>query len=172
MKQLITAALCTALLAGAAPAKAHVTDHSDPDDVRGKLDVRKASLEHDGFDYVVSITTYKGWGRKALKGISGGMNIYLDTAGDDRLNYYAVIYTKKNKKMACDLYNRKGDLKAEADASKRGSSTAVCELPAGRIKRDSKTVKWAVQTSWRLSQDNYTYDYVPNEGYFKHKIPR
>jgi hypothetical protein len=46
-----------------------------------------------------------------------------------------------------------------------------CEVRAGTLKRDRKNFKWAVQTSWRLSNGSYTFDYAPNEGYLTHKIP-
>jgi hypothetical protein len=170
MKRITLATLMLLLLAASAPAYAHVQKVRDPDDVNGRLDIKKISLEHD-FDYVFTIKMQSGWGPKAIKAGRGGINVYVDSAGDERFNYLLVIAKDKKKNISCLVYNRKGDLKSKADAKKTSGTTVNCEVRPGTFRRDRKNFKWAVQTSWRLSKDSYTFDYAPNEGFVRHKIP-
>lgn len=156
-------------LAVAAPAQAHVQRERDNDDVQGHLDIKRALFRHEVTELIFEIKMHDGWAPRAIKGINGGINLYLDTAGDDRLNYVVVI-AKLNKGFDCRAYNRKGDLKTTGDAEKISGDTIRCTLSAGSIRRDGRNFKWAAQTSWKLSKDNYTYDYAPNEGYFSHKL--
>lgn len=168
----LLAATATLLLMVLAPAaNAHTQDHRDPDDVRGHLDIKKITFEHEIIDWTFTLETHDGWGVKAIGGVNGGINIYLDTAGDDRLNYY-IVFSKDKKKVACTMYNRKGEERAEGEARKTSGTTVECVVRSGSIRRDTKNVKWAFQTSWKLSKDVYEYDYAPNEGYSKHKVPR
>ncbi len=171
MTSRVLAATATLLLVLAAPAaNAHVQSERDPDDVRGHLDMAKVSFDHDLVSWTFTMTSHDGWAPKAIGGVNGGINVYLDTAGDDRLNYY-IVFSKEKKKVVCTIYNRKGELKSEGDANKTSGKTVSCEIRSNSLQRDTKNVKWAFQTSWKLSKDVYEFDYAPNEGYAKHKVP-
>ena len=60
------------LIAGGLPAGAHVQVIEDPNDTPGKLDIKKAKLNHEGDKVTLFLRTYDRWSKRALRHLSGG----------------------------------------------------------------------------------------------------
>ena len=72
MRRIIVAAVVTAmLLVGNLPAQAHRQAVEDANDTRGKLDIKKAILNHDDTTVVLILRTYERWRSRLLREARG-----------------------------------------------------------------------------------------------------
>ena len=83
------AALVTIALI-AVGATAHDTDFRDPDDTKGKLDVRQVRLAHVGQPPVWTTVTFGEWGTAEMWD-RGYITVLLDTLGGEGVDYYLLI---------------------------------------------------------------------------------
>ena len=83
------AALVTVALV-AVVAGAHHTDLLDPNDTRGKLDVRQVRLAHQPVPPVWTIVTFAEW-RTAEMWDRGYIVVLLDTSQGERADYYLLV---------------------------------------------------------------------------------
>ena len=83
------AALATVALV-AIVASAHHTDLLDPNDTRGKLDVRQVRLAHQPLPPVWTVVTFAEW-RTAEMWDRGYILVLLDTSGGERADYYLLV---------------------------------------------------------------------------------
>lgn len=81
---LVTVALMTVV------AGAHDTDFMDPDDARGKLDVRQVRLAHVSGPPTWTITTFGDWTTKEMWD-KGYVMVLLDTKGGVAAEYYLLV---------------------------------------------------------------------------------
>jgi hypothetical protein len=81
---LVTVAL-VAIVAGA-----HHTDLLDPNDTRGKLDVKQVRLAHQPLPPVWTVVTFAEW-RTAEMWDRGYIMVLLDTSGGERADYYLLV---------------------------------------------------------------------------------
>jgi hypothetical protein len=81
---LVTVAL-VAIVAGA-----HDTDLLDPNDTRGKLDVRQVRLAHQPLPPVWTVVTFAEW-RTAEMWDRGYIMVLLDTSGGERADHYLLV---------------------------------------------------------------------------------
>jgi hypothetical protein len=88
MRRLLVLAVAGFVLLGATSAVASHKDVFDPDDVHGLLDLRKVSVY--GGPPVWNIRTYNSW-RASTIWDKGYVLVYLDTFGDERYDYYALV---------------------------------------------------------------------------------
>jgi len=71
-------------------AGAHDTDLQDPDDARGKLDVRQVRLAHVGGPPTWTIVTFGEWSTAAMWD-RGYIMVFLDTQGGSGAEYYLLV---------------------------------------------------------------------------------
>jgi hypothetical protein len=89
------AAMATALLAALA-AGAHDTDLKDPNDVRGKLDVREVRLAHATGAPKWTIATFAEWGAFSMWD-RGYLEVLLDTRREEDPEYYVLIRSNRSE---------------------------------------------------------------------------
>ena len=137
MKKMLVAALTCAALAVPGYSSAHVVSANDPNDVSGRLDIRRFGMEHGNkillgikFDQSVNKGDF-------AQGNSANFN--LETSGDavpDR----RVEIKRKNGKLKCTLFkssnnNRVGAVRAKLDGAK-----VECEYPDRLLSRTPKAL--------------------------------
>ncbi len=71
-------------------ARAHDTDLLDPDDTRGKLDVRQVRLAHDAGPPLWTVVTFARWGIGEMWD-RGYVMVLLDTQGGEAPDFYLLV---------------------------------------------------------------------------------
>lgn len=89
----LAAAIATAMLA-ALVAGAHDTDFTDPNDTRGKLDVREVRLAHDTRAPVWTVVTFAEWGVYEMWD-RGYLEVLLDTRRGEDAEYYLLVRSNR-----------------------------------------------------------------------------
>lgn len=122
------AALLTVALVGAI-AGAHDTDLTDPDDTRGKLDVKQVRLAHQPGPPFWTIVTFGEW-RTAEMWDRGYLLVFLDTKEGPGAEYYLLI-----RSVRVDLLGSLWRVRNTGPDSYLGS------VPARRLSRRSASVQ-------------------------------
>jgi hypothetical protein len=128
------AAITTALLA-AFVAGAHDTDFNDPNDTRGKLDVRQVKLAHDSGAPRWTVVTFAEWGAFEMWD-RGYVEVLLDTRRKKPPEYYVLVRSSRS-----ELQGTLWRLHAVGPDSHLGS------VPVTRPSRRSVSVQLGL---WRL----------------------
>lgn len=89
------AAVATALLA-ALVAGAHDTDFRDPNDARGKLDVREVRLAHEEGAPKWAMVTFARWGALEMWD-RGYLEVLLDTRREEDPEYYVLVRSNRSE---------------------------------------------------------------------------
>jgi hypothetical protein len=89
------AAIVTALLAALA-AGAHDTDLTDPNDTRGKLDVREVRLAHETRTPIWTVVTFADWGVREMWD-RGYVEVLLDTRSGEKIEYYLLVRSNRSE---------------------------------------------------------------------------
>jgi hypothetical protein len=84
------------IVAIALSAGAHDTDLRDPNDTRGKLDVREVLLGHEPGPPRWTVITFARWSIPEMWD-RGYVEVLLDTKGDDRAEYYILVRSNRKK---------------------------------------------------------------------------
>jgi hypothetical protein len=77
-------------------AGAHDTDLRDPDDARGKLDIREVRLAHDTRTPRWTVVTFSKWGNRRMWD-RGYVEVLLDTRRTELAEYYLLVRTNRSK---------------------------------------------------------------------------
>jgi hypothetical protein len=88
------AAAAATVLAMALVAGAHDTDLKDPDDSRGKLDIREVRLAHETRTHRWTVVTFSKWGNLEMWD-RGYVEVLLDTRRTDVADYYLLVRTNR-----------------------------------------------------------------------------
>ena len=91
----VAAAIATAMLAALA-AGAHDTDLKDPNDTRGKLDVREVRLSHRTASPRWTVVTFADWGVFEMWD-RGYVEILLDTRMERDPEYYLLVRASRSE---------------------------------------------------------------------------
>ena len=89
MKRLLVLAVAVVLASTALIASATHQEVRDPNDTRGKLDIRRVEIVGDAANRWV-ITTDRGWAVRRIFD-RGFFLIHFDTFGDDHYDYYVLL---------------------------------------------------------------------------------
>ncbi|HET9673002.1 MAG TPA: hypothetical protein VFQ40_09175 [Actinomycetota bacterium] len=84
------------VVAMALVAGAHDTDLTDPDDARGKLDIRKVRLAHEDHPPMWTVVTFSRWGNFEMWD-RGYVEVLLDTRHTEEAEYYLLVRTDRSK---------------------------------------------------------------------------
>jgi len=98
----------------ALPASAHHTDLRDPNDVRGKLDIREVQLAHREAPPVWTVVTFQKWRIREMWD-RGYVLVFLDTMGTADPDYFALVRSD-GERMRATLYR---DRRKAADVAVR-----------------------------------------------------
>ena len=89
------AAAAATVLAMTLVAGAHDTDLRDPDDTRGKLDIREVRLAHETRTHRWTVVTFSKWGNRAMWD-RGYVEVLLDTRRTELADYYLLVRTDRS----------------------------------------------------------------------------
>jgi hypothetical protein len=162
----VVAGVVVVLVAGALAATSHTVRIQDPNDVRGKLDVREVRLRYDPGPATWSVITYQPWIARQIWD-RGHFFIFLDTLGDERPEYYAVIHSMRTRLVA-ELRRFYDDLILMRLPVSRTARTSVSvRVPLFKLKFGSARTSyhWSAMTSFVGPVCQMTcFDLVPNSG--------
>ena len=142
--------------------------YEDPNDTKGRLDVKK--VEVAGAKRVrYKVFTFQSWNPNELRD-HGFVIVFFDTFGNNRFDYFALVRSNGDG-MNGSLWrdrSRKKDYKVANLKTWRPSARSVgVRVPIGRMKwpasRDHYT--WRVQTLFSGGEcRSVCFDVVPNDG--------
>lgn len=139
-------------------ASAHLGGHSDPDDVDGKLDMRRVELARSGRQLTVTVRTHDRFRREDL--YEQGFFFLLDSRRDKRWDFTLRI-NDHHGFPRCTLYGRDGYERYGNDAIK-GPRSLSCSFPRADLNQ-TRHLRWRVR-----SYDWPNTDLAPNKGWYRH----
>jgi hypothetical protein len=147
----------------------------DPNDTKGLLDVRQVTFEPGIHPPRWTIATFAPFTEDATRD-RGFVFVYLDTIGDERFDYYALILSN-GRHLAGSLWRhpkRGSDVRLMGLDVRRDSDTdASIRIPLGALKiGEFRTIyRWSVVTTFAGRVCRRTcIDRVPDEGTFEQPI--
>jgi hypothetical protein len=171
-------AIAVAIATIAALATASHVPVADPDDTRGPLDVRRASLHHDDGPPEWTVLTFRTWSTSSIWD-SGHVFVFLDTLGSREPDHFVHVGSTGNQLRAV-LWRtfpsggpRDRALRRVAAwrDSKRGASTRV-RLRSLTIGPHRTFFRWWVYTSYVGIRCRATcLDRAPNGGSIEQWLP-
>jgi hypothetical protein len=171
MACLTVAGVAAAALAGG-PSRAQV---QDPNDTRGLLDVRRVWFEPEADPPRWTIVTFSPWTPELTRD-RGSMFVFLDTIGDQRFDYYAVILSN-GRHLSGSLWRdpkRGSDVRLLGLDVQRDSDTNVAvRIPLDPLEIGGfRTVyRWSVVTTFTGRVCRATcIDRIPDGGAFEQPI--
>lgn len=169
---LTVAGVSAAALAGGPSSRAQV---EDPNDTRGLLDVRRVWFEPEAGPPRWTIVTFSPWTAELTRD-RGSVFVFLDTTGDPRFDYYAVILSN-GRHLSGSLWR---DPKRGPDARllglevRRDSDLNVAlRIPLGQLEIGAfrTAYRWSVVTTFTGRVCRATcVDRVPDDGTFEQPI--
>jgi hypothetical protein len=162
----VAAGAVVALVAVALAATQRSVRINDPNDVRGKLDVREVRLRYYPGPATWTVITYRPWIPRDIWD-RGNFFIFIDTLGDERPEYYAAIHSMRSRLVA--------------ELRRFNTDRVIMHLPVSRTARRSVGVsvplfklkfgpartsyRWSAMTSFVGPRCHLTcFDFVPNRG--------
>jgi hypothetical protein len=129
----LAAAAFTALSLSPTPAGAHHTDTADPNDTKGRLDIREVRLAHTGRPEL-TVVTFARW-TPAQIWDRGSFFMFLDTQGDERAEYYVLVRSTGKRLEATLWRDRAGapDVLIKAVASDRTARSVTVRIPLNAL---------------------------------------
>lgn len=172
---LALSALIAALSLAPWLAQASHRDPRDGDDTKGLLDVKRVIVQ--GREKPRWETrTYARWSVKKIWD-RGFVFVYIDTFGDERFDYYALVRGDVDHMTASLWRDRKERKDREIgflDAWRKDKRSVVVRIPLKRMNFPEQrlTYRWRVQTIFTGdSCKRGCFDFVPNEGAVEEPIP-
>jgi hypothetical protein len=148
--------------------RAHHSTITDPADTRGRLDVREIRTRGEWRRPEWRIITYRKWSGGEVWD-RGQILIHLDTKGDERSDYYALIFYN-GRGMVGHLYRERRQQPArkvrnlKAWRPDRRSVSVRIPLKSLRIGSRRDFYVWNVQTLWSGPRcRRICMDFVPDE---------
>jgi hypothetical protein len=161
-----------AALAGGATSRAQVEDGND---TKGMLDVRRVWFEPEAGPPRWTVVTFSPWTEELTRD-RGYVFVYLDTMGDERFDFYALILSN-GRRLSGSLWRdpKKGsDVRIAGLDVKRDSELNVAvRIPFGLVDIGEfrSAYRWTVVTTFTGRVCRATcIDRVPDEGAFEHPI--
>ena len=152
-----------ALALASQTAGAHLIEHSDPNDVRHRLDVRETETvrvpmgEYRGLKFVVR--THDRFSERDLN--QGGIRINIDSRGDKKMDFYLLMNLYEGSYPDCSLYDSEGFSEHGATIDV-GSRFVSCSLPRYAL-RANKDIRWQVRAIQSTAVDR-----APDIGWYEH----
>lgn len=160
------AGVTAAALAGGPSSRAQV---QDPNDTRGLLDVRRVWFEPEIHPPRWTVVTYSPFTAEQTRD-RGYVFVYLDTVGDERFDYYAMILSN-GRRLSGSLWRvprRGSDVRLMGlDVRQNSDANVAVRIPLGQLDIGAfRTVyRWSVVTTFAGRVCRVTcIDRVPDEG--------
>jgi len=169
---LIAAGVTAAAIAGGPASRAEVRD---PNDTKGLLDVRVVQFEPAIHPPRWTIVAYAPFTAEATRD-RGFVFVYLDTLGDKRFDYYALIASDGRRLMGSLWRDPKRGLDVRLmglEVRRDSDSSFSVRIPLGALDVGGfRTVyRWSVITTFTGRVCRSTcIDHVPDEGTFEQPI--
>ena len=138
-----------AVLLSAVPAHAAKMEITDPNDVRGKLDLRRVT--RSGEDKLTwRLITHDGWSVKEIWSV-GTLMVDLDTRFDTAPDYYVTIlptHDQLKARLFRDRKNKKDYKVGKVRVWRKDRKSASIQLSLSRVQvgDDRTTYSWRAQT--------------------------
>lgn len=176
MRRAVVALTVALVVLGAAPAWASHADLTDPNDVAGRLDIEQVLLEHDADPFLWTFRTFREWKPRELWD-RGYLLVELDTRGDERTDYVAMIRSTGRALEGLLLRTRRDGTLARIavlDTWKAGPDGAGIALPLDAVRfGEARTSFW-----WSASSlftggvcPRTCIDRAPDEGTVEQELP-
>ncbi len=166
-----------AVVLGATPASAATMEISDPNDVRGKLDLRQ--VIRSGEDKLTwRLITYKGWSVAEIWSV-GSLVVELDTRFDTAPDYYVTIFPTHDKlkaRLFRDRRNKKDYQIGKIKVWRKNGKSASIQFSLNRVKIEEgrTTYSWRGQTLFNGSVgcSEVCFDMAPqNDAWVTEPLP-
>lgn len=157
--RMLVLCIVTALAAVGTAAQAHLLEHSDPDDTKGRLDLRRAAVARDGDEIDVKVRTYEKIRDRDL--LDGGFLVQFDSRGGRRADFSLRMDLYEGGRPWCTLYDRDGFSRYETEATRTRRSFA-CTFPKAELEA-SKHVRWRARTGEGAAREQ-----APDKGWYRH----
>lgn len=148
---------------------------SDPDDTRGRLDVKRVS--HSGGPRPRwNVITYEGWTKKHIFDV-GYVTLLLDTKGGARPDYYVLVGsfgTRLYGHLWRDRVNKRDFKVAKVKVWKPAWRKLAIKLPLAKMKIGPRRIlyRWNVETLFTGPRcRRVCFDLVPDSGAVAEPIP-
>lgn len=141
------------------PAQAHLLEHSDPDDTKGRLDVRRAAVTRDDDELVAKVRTYERIRDRDL--LNGGFLVQFDSRGGRRVDFSLRMDLYEGGRPWCTLYDRDGFSRYETEALRTRRSFS-CTFPRAELEV-KKHVRWRARTGQGDAREQ-----APDKGWYRH----
>jgi hypothetical protein len=178
-KIILATAVAISLVAAAVPAQADKQVVSDPNDTRGKLDIRRAVLSHRGtggnMDLIFKLGTYDEWAKRDVAGRRGSIVFFIRRSPESSWRLEIKRYPGGNfaatlvmciEAQGCDFENG-----GAYDASRPNRKSAKVRVPKSDLGGVGNVVRWVATTAFGRGCDgNCFFDRAPNQGLARHEL--
>jgi hypothetical protein len=141
----------------------------DPDDTRGRLDIKRVEMGGSNDRVRYKIVTYPRWKTSAVRD-QAYIVILFDTFGNKRFDYYALIGSNGSKLYGGlwrDRKNKSDRKVANLSAWRPGKRSVGVRIPIGRMRWPETRAfyRWRAQTLFTGKNcRSVCFDVVPNSG--------
>lgn len=143
-------------------ANAHQIEKSDPDDTRGRLDMKSVDVDRSGGTLFVVIKMYERWRNSDIGPFNGLISMDFDTKDGPRSDRFVRFRYSDISGLWCEIVKtRGGEIVGEGIAT-RDRKTAVCSFPRRWLDLE-KHLRWKAFTYLRGRGDT-----APQKGWFVH----
>ena len=149
MKRVLVAALVATAVVISVSSAAHVVSKRDPNDVSGRLDIRRFGMEHNN-KILLGVKFDRGVNQGDFaQGNEAGFNLEMtgDAFPDKR-----VTIKRKNRKLKCTLGNVNGNNREGAVTADLDGSKVECKMPNRLLSRKPKALN--AFSSYNDANDN------------------
>ena len=156
----IKTSVLLALIVGAllpAPASADSARTDDPNDTKGKLDVRSVRQSHDGERIVHTVRTFERWGSPRLSGDETYIGFYLDDSTDDTdADRFVWVRYKAKRGLYAQIFrpgtHANGERLGSVRVTRPNQRSARISLRPGQLTKGlADGYRWRVTTSFEKS---------------------
>ncbi len=163
IKRAIGVAAAALLGLVALPANAHLVRHTDPDDARGRLDIRAAEISGarlNGERYIdATLSTFDTLRPEDLN--YGSFRVDFDSRRDADRDYFMLIFNNEGT-VECTLYEGPTGFATAAGSAQLGQRSISCRVPRSSL-RITRHLRW------RAASENSGFkDSAPQRGWFQH----
>ena len=155
----MTTALMLGLLMAPGSSSAHLLAHNDPDDVRGPMDLRRASLERADRQLVATVRTFERFTKEDMLG--NAFFFDFDTRGDNRRDFSLRMDYYEGGSPYCTLYDREG-FSRFGTYGEKGRRSFACTFSRSELEA-TRHIRWRSR-----SEGSFGVYRAPNRGWYRH----
>lgn len=159
----LTGLLAVVVLTLTGTSQAHMIEKPDPDDTRGRLDMRSVDVDPSGNKLFVVFEFYERWRNGDIGPFNGLISMDFDSFDGPRADRFVRFRYSDASGLWCEVVkSRGGEVMGEGIAT-RDPKHAVCSFPRGWLDADQTHIRWKAFTYLRSRSDE-----APDKGWFIH----